>query len=406
MSTPLTVNLSLFIFQNYEKISSSNGFKSLTNYLLENDEVKNLYTPYEVLRSIPLTFIKKNIIHDVTFITDFNEARFDNIYQNFEKYLYTKTVPYRSFVICPHFQIETEKLTLNDTLRIRILSESEFEEFFNIFQFNFFHSPNDFIHPKSVILEKVFEVKKNPKVVMNSPTREQTEQTKNIFIKLVTALRLFKKGRVGFNTIFRQNLSDWEGGGLGSGSSPAFPHSIGGSFQLLESENENFIKFGHFFKALNFKELDKNFRIATNRFNSAYERKDPEDRLIDYVIALTSLFSRKDESGLGRYRLSMRVALLLEHNSEKRKNVRKEIVEIYDKRSAIVHGSDVKKFQNFENLGDLVDKAEDYVRRSLQVLLRLDSRVGGRRKVIENIENGLFSATIDFDINFGDDSNP
>lgn len=48
-----------FLFLNYDKIARSDGFKSFTNYLLENDKVKNLYTNHEILTSIPLTFLKK-----------------------------------------------------------------------------------------------------------------------------------------------------------------------------------------------------------------------------------------------------------------------------------------------------------------------------------------------------------
>lgn len=108
------------------------------------------------------------------------------------------------------------------------------------------------------------------------------------------------------------------------------------------------------------------------------------------------LFSKKGQRGLERYRLSMRVALLLERDSKKRKKVRQEILEIYDKRSDVVHGREIKKFQNFTNLTDLVDKAEEYVRRAIKVLLQLDLKLGGRSKIIDNIENSLFSAAIDF----------
>lgn len=76
--------------------------------------------------------------------------------------------------------------------------------------------------------------------------------------------------------------------------------------------------------------------------------------------------------------------------------VRKEIIEIYDVRSAIVHGNDIKKFRNFKDLEALVDRAEDYLRRSIKDLLQLTLKLGGRNKVIDKIENSLFSASIDF----------
>ena len=390
-------DLSLFLFQIYDRIASSIAFKSFTNYMLENDKVKKLYTDYEIMRSIPTAFLEKLLFQKETLVDNFDEQRFNEVYESFETYLYSKTVPYRSFIIIPNLEIETAELTLNNNLKIKPLSESEFEELLNALLSPFSSPTLSLLLPKNLVLERVYEIRKNPEVVMNSPTGEQTKETRKIFDNVITALRLFKKGRVGFNAIFGQNLSDWERGGFRISSSPTSSYSFGGTLKLQESEEDDFKNFWNFFKGVNFEVIDKNFRIATGRFNSAYERKDPEDRLIDYVIALTSMFSRKKESGLGRYRLSMRIALLLEKDSEKRKRVRQEILEIYDKRSAIVHGSDVKKFQNFKNMGDLVDKAEEYVRRSLKVLLQLDLKLGGRSKVIDNIENGLFSAPIDFE---------
>ena len=386
----------LFLFLNYDKIARSDGFKSFTNYLRERNKVKNLYTDYEISRSIPLSFLEKILVHKETFVAEFDKEKFNEVYQSFETYLYSETVHYRSFVILQNLEIETQELTLTDNLKIKTLSDSEFEQLVNL-SLSPFSQPSLFsLSPKNLVLERDFAIKKNPEVVTNSPTREQMEETVSLFVKVINALRLFKKGRVGFEAIFGQIIADWEGGGFRISSSPTFPHAFRGSFKLQESEQEDFTDFWHFFKGINFKALDKNFRIATNRFNSAYERKDPEDRLIDYVIALTSLFSKKKERGLGRYRLSMRVALLLERHSEKRKKVRQEILEIYDKRSDVVHGREIKKFQNFTNLTELVDKAEEYVRRSIKVLLQLDLKLGGRRKIIDNIENGVFSAAIDF----------
>lgn len=393
-------DLYLFVFLNHEKIARSDGFRSFTNYLLENEKVKNLYTDYEISTSIPNTFLVKILVHREAFVATFDEARFDEVYQSFETYLFSETVHYRSFVILRNLEIETEELTLTANLKIRTLSNNEFEKNIRMALLPFSQQSFLSLSPKNLVLERSFTIKKNPEVVMNSPTKEQTTETRSLFTNVINALRLFKKGRVGYDAIFEEIISDWEGGGFRISSSPVLPHTFRGMYKLQESEQNDFIEFWHFFKGVDFKALDKNFHIATNRFNSAYERKDPEDRLIDYVIALTSLFSRKKERGLDRYRLSMRVALLLETDSEKRKRVRQEILKIYDKRSAIVHGGEIKKFQKFKNLTDLVDKTEEYVRRSIKVLLQLDFKLGGRKKIIDNIENSLFSAAIDFDTEF------
>ena len=394
-------DLYLFVFQMYDKIEGSLAFKSFTNYMLENDEIKQFYTDYEIRKSIPTTFLVKFFSLKGTVVAKFDEECFNKIYESFEKYLYSKSVPYKVFIPIPNLEIETKELALDDNLKIRNLSEKEFGELVNAFSFPFPSAPSiRFLSPESLILERTFEVRKNPKVVVNSPTNEQNAETRNLFNKVVTALRLFKKGGIGYDAVFSRNLSDWDTGGFSIHSSLALPYFSGPRYILNRSEEKKLVRFWHFLKGVNLKTMDKNLRRAINRFDSAYERKDPEDSLIDYAIALTSLFSRGDEAGVGRYRLSIRAALLLGRKTNEREKIRQEVLEIYDKRSDIVHGRDIKKFRNFKDLRDLADSAEEYTRRSIKALLQLDAKFGGRRKAIDSIEKGLLSALIDFDLNF------
>lgn len=393
-------DLYLFLFQFQDRIESSAAFKSFTNYMLENDEIKEFYTNYEITRSIPTTLLVKFLSLKGTTAANFDKECFNNMYESFETYLYSKLVPYRVFVIIPNLEIGTEELILDDDLKIKNLSEKEFAELVSALSFPFAGAPPMFLSPKNLALERIFESRKNAEVVINSPTKEQNEETRILLSNVIIALRLFKKGGIGYDAIFGQNLSDWEGGGFRISSSLYLPHFFGAMYKLRKSEENEFIEFWHFLKSVNHKTLDKNLRRAMNRFNSAYERKDPEDRLIDYVIALTSLFSRKDEAGLGRYRLSLRVALLLGKNTSERKKIQQEVLEIYDKRSDVVHGREIRKFHNFKDLKDLTDNAEEYVRRSIRALLQLDVKFGGRKKAIDSIDYSLFSASIDFDFNF------
>lgn len=387
-------DLYLYLFRNYDKIASSTAFKAFVNYMSKIEKLKKLYTDYEIERSLPTRFLVKLLRDNEEIVWKLNEAKFKKIYENFESYLFSETVPYKSFVVLPQLEIETEEIVLKDELKIKKLSDKEFEKLVEVSTLGMPHL--EFLSPEKVVLERVFGVRKKPTVVMNSPTTEQNGVTRNLFLNVITTLRLFKKGKVGFDTIYGENLSDWEGGGFRGGSSPAFPETRGGRLKLEKSEEVDFVKFWKFFNNIKLETLDKNLRIAVSRFNSAFERRDAEDKLIDYVIALTALFSKKDEAGLGRYRLSMRVALFLAKKPEERKKVRKEILEIYDVRSAIVHGNDIKKFRNFKDLKTLVDRTEDYLRRSIKDLLQLNLKIGGRSKIIDKIENSLFSAPIDY----------
>ena len=143
-------DLYLFLFLNYDKIARSDGFKSFINYLRENDKIKNLYTDYEILRLIPLTFLEKILVNKETVAADFDEEKFNEVYQSFETYLYSEIVNYRSFVILRHLEMETDELILTDNLRIRTFSDSEFENWL-IWHFYRFLS-----HPLVFYLQRIW----------------------------------------------------------------------------------------------------------------------------------------------------------------------------------------------------------------------------------------------------------
>lgn len=389
-SSTLVPDIHAYLFLSYKEIANSSAFKSFVGYMFETREIEQLHSKREIERMLPQSFLAK-LIDRERISWNFNEKKFNRIYESFENYLFSETVPYKFFVILPQLKIESKEMVLNENLKIKRMPDEEFKKLAGSFLTEFYHRFDFF--PETLMLERVIQVRKKPRVVMNSPTREQSEETRNLFIKVITALRLFKKGKVGFDKIYGEVLSDWEGGRRSTDSS--LTKSIGGNLQLQKPEELDFIEFWNFLRDIDLKTLDKNLRIAVNRFNSAFMRRDLEDRLIDYVIALTSLFSKKNEAGLGRYRLSMRITLFLAKEPETRKKIRKEILEIYDVRSAIVHGNEIKKLRHFKDLKTLVDGTEDYLRRSIKDLLQLSQKLGGRSKIINNIDNSLFSALVD-----------
>jgi len=107
----------------------------------------------------------------------------------------------------------------------------------------------------------------------------------------------------------------------------------------------------------------KHFAIAIRRFESAYERINPADKLLDFMIAYEALFFKQGETGEFRHKLSTRVSKLLGKSYQKRKIIAKETNEFYRKRSSIVHGEEVTIPAGF------VDKVESYLRDSIKILM-------------------------------------
>lgn len=121
-------------------------------------------------------------------------------------------------------------------------------------------------------------------------------------------------------------------------------------------------------------------KVATHRYDMAMERKNAKDRLVDLVIAAESLFLGEKEKEVITYRLSMRSARLLVA-PEKRQEMFEWIKDMYDLRSAIVHGdrkpskSKVKKIAEDEVfLRKEVYKFAEFVRTSLRWCARIANK--------------------------------
>lgn len=108
--------------------------------------------------------------------------------------------------------------------------------------------------------------------------------------------------------------------------------------------------------------LRRSTATAGNYYEGHHRRTTPEDQLIDLVIALESLFSPSDKGEL-RFRISLNAALLLGNDAEDRTGIMDFVKNMYDHRSALVHGgkspfvSGGLTTADVARLGDLVREA-------------------------------------------------
>jgi hypothetical protein len=71
------------------------------------------------------------------------------------------------------------------------------------------------------------------------------------------------------------------------------------------------------------------------------ERVDPEDALIDAVIATESLFGHGEKTEV-TFRVTTAISLILEENKAARASFKSRLGRVYDSRSKVVHGGSVK----------------------------------------------------------------
>lgn len=104
---------------------------------------------------------------------------------------------------------------------------------------------------------------------------------------------------------------------------------------------------------------DKNKDLAIRRFNSAYEKTEKADKLLDLMITCEALFSDATETDAVTHKLAWRFSRLLGDNAAKSKDLYQKMKKLYTTRSQVVHGN------NDYVANEKVEQAEDYMRRSL-----------------------------------------
>lgn len=105
---------------------------------------------------------------------------------------------------------------------------------------------------------------------------------------------------------------------------------------------------------------DQRLELALRRFDAAYSRHDPEDRLIDLWIAFEALLLPDGQHELS-YRSAIRIAQLIGGSGSERKESFDLAHLSYRQRSKLVHGELVAK-----DFGKIVEKTRELARRALR----------------------------------------
>ncbi len=205
------------------------------------------------------------------------------------------------------------------------------------------------------------------------------DKVNNLLVDLMTALRLYQKGRIvaGLLASATHQNNEWS-----FGTSTIWPYVS--SLDFFEEEPTYEFKQQDLTQVndilMNIREsrqsgiLDK-IDIVLRRFHSAYHG-DIEDRLIDQMIAFESLYL--DSPQELTYKLRSRAAFLLRKRKDHRIIVYNNIKKAYDYRSKIVHGNNPP---SRVEIGQILPKTEDYLRQSIVKFLSLLSNGHSPKKL-------------------------
>jgi len=158
-----------------------------------------------------------------------------------------------------------------------------------------------------------------------------------------------------------------------------------GVFTITEPEVDSIISFVN-----DLKDAPNDFlSVALRRFHLYFDRDLAQDRAIDLMVALESMFS-EDSEAVG-HKIALRIACLMEPKPEERKTLFRFIKAAYKERSSIVHGN--KESVWLEQASYIpaqtnLNRLEEIVRSSLLTLLKLAQR--GNVLKPSNLDGYLF----------------
>jgi hypothetical protein len=121
-------------------------------------------------------------------------------------------------------------------------------------------------------------------------------------------------------------------------------------------------------------------RLALRRWNTVFERFNPDDALLDYWIALEALFA-PDSSQEVRFRSALRIATYL-GEPDQREQIYKDLLDSYDLRSRIVHGDAPANKRKTE----LIDVTRSHLRKALVQILHSPDKFNPRTIEIEQLK--------------------
>lgn len=252
-----------------------------------------------------------------------------------------------------------EGIELYDGIKIRRISKEDLEELEPTL-----HALPTYARfsPKVFVLEKYVKTEANHRFHVDGLMRN-----------IVLALRLLKKGYVFGGFVFYILVSEkrpysWQEWSWDE-VQPLGPWGF--KYTLNFEEIPTLKKIIKTLQSTDFSKR-KGLRLACSRFQRAYEEGDPEDQLVDLMIAFEALFLKGEKATSQRGQtIAIACSTLLGKNEEEREEIRSFLTKAYAIRNCIVHGAEYKKpyvKEEFE-MEDFVSTIENYLRASIKKLL-------------------------------------
>lgn len=292
---------------------------------------------------------------------EFDEQAFNTVFDRLRQDIESPNITVKELSPLMNASLDCESITIAPYLVIRKLTANELERWLN----NYIRYPYFPMH--SSLSADVTQLDCAMEVTYEKQRHEAWGSNKEIInstTDLVTTLRLLtdKNVYIAFTVQSSDSILQPSGGT----SSSLRPHLLGPKAEISASLGQDIIDTWNSIRSL---PNESPIRLALRRWNTVFERFDPDDALIDYWIALEGLFV-PDSSQEVRHRSSFRIGASIGETSEEREKIYKDLLESYDLRSRIVHGG----VPTTKKKTELINTTRSYLRRALvQILSSTDT---------------------------------
>jgi hypothetical protein len=315
----------------------------------------------------------------------FSDERFNAKWCELDSFFRAGEIAFKMIAPLPHLVVPTFPLRLNDTLEIDRLTDNEMTRCCREGVLRPVSSRFPYIQDQIAIgirrttpLPKLIMDEEAPQQQSGKPDDEGSfgarplDRADLVIDDVLTAIRLFKQTWIRAAGYISWTDALWLDAGMSFRVSRQWPY--GGPFTLSDDEMPSFLELWRLLER-----GAARYAFSIRRFNLAFDRELPVDRIVDLVIAAEGLFlGDMDDKYRGeiRFRFALRAAQFIDHPGYGKRDVFQIMRRAYDARSAVVHtGASPSDTQlpgdKGASLSSFIDVVEDLVRRALRKTLTM-----------------------------------
>jgi hypothetical protein len=260
-----------------------------------------------------------------------------------------------SIIPLNHFESDIKKIRLNDKVHLRRMRKHDIVKI-----------KDSFLTVRAVL----GEVLKSANYLLEIKLEDEYSSTwthGSSFVRdVVLALRLLKVGDVSVSCAFLMRAKDKA---LLSCTMPSIRSPIPlrpvNPYVLEKKEVADFKMLWKRVQKIAWKPY---LYLPLSKFMEAYEKDTPDEKILDYTIALESLVFYKEDKPIhytGNV-IGIAIGMLLGENQNQRDQIKATLVEAYKVRNAKVHGNMEKLRSLLKNIERLGLESEEYLRSALR----------------------------------------